>query len=235
MESKQALSQLSSSVQQLEEKLHEVMAWQLRSSSLQASAHRPHAQSGKHSCSSSIAEGSLSAVQRHSASRPSSIFLKDAVGLDTEQVALANKAKHISQWVQQSTIAEHGEDHEPSVLASVQAEHSIQEPYQEGDTAAALDQRQQDQLVSCQLSHQDSIVSVSLCLNADHHSAEQVQQQAARTRYSRWLTAVNIVDDASEQLKVRDHNPGPGAQAVSYARLLIDCANSESHTESLAS
>lgn len=154
--------------------------------------------------------------------------------MDTEQVAFANKAKHISQWVQQSTIAEHGEDREPHVLVSVQAEHSIQEPSQEGDTVAALDQRQEDQLVSCQLSHQDSTVSVRVCINADHHSAEQVQQLAARTRYSRWFTAVNIVDDASEQLKVRNHNPGPGARSVSYARLLIDCANSESHSEPLA-
>lgn len=236
MESKQALSQLSSSVQQLEEKLHEVMAWQLRSSSLQASACRPHAQSGRHSCSSSIAEGSSPAGQRHSASRPSSMCLEDTVGLDTEQIALANKAKHISQWVQQSTVAEHGEHHEPSGLADVQAEHSIQEPTQEGDTAAALDQTvsNDDQLVSCQLSHQDSTVSVNLCINAHHHSAEQMQQQAARTRYSKWLTIVNIVEDASEQLKVRNHNPGPGSRSVSYAHLLIDCANSESHSESLA-
>ena len=224
MESKQVLSQLSSSVQQLEEKLHEVMAWQVRSSSLQPSAHNPHAQSDKKSCSSSIAEGGLTAARRNSVSRSSSVCLEDADGLDAEQMALAHKAKHIAKWVQQSSVTEHTEAHEPGDSATVPTEDSMQGPCQEVNTAA-LSSRQ-DQLVSCCLSHQNSIVSVNLCINLHHESAEEVRQQAARTKYCRWLTAVGIVQDASEQLKVRNHNPGPGAKSVSYARLLIDCTNS---------
>ena len=158
--------------------------------------------------------------------------LEDGDGLDAEQSALANQAKHTAQWVQQSTRTEQCEDEEPGAPSSVQAEHSIQEPCQESNTEAALE-RQKAQLVSCHLSHQDSNFSVNLCVNACDDSAEQPQQQVAQTRYSRWLTAVGIVEDASEQLKVRNHNPGPGARSVSYARLLVDCANSELHGESL--
>ena len=233
MESKQALGQLSSSVQKLEEKLHEVMAWQVRSTSLQPSARKLDSPSQKHSCSSSIAEGSLSAAQRLSASRASSVCLENGDGLDAEQVALANKAKHTAQWVQQSTTAKQQEDDEPRVSASVHTEHSIQGSCRESNIAA-VSERQEEQLVSCHLSHQDSNVSVNLCVNACHDSDEQVQQQAAQTRYSRWLATVGIVEDASEQLKVRNHNPGPGARSVSYARLLIDCASTELHTESHA-
>ena len=233
MESKQALSQLSSSVQKLEEKLHEVMAWQVRSTSLQPSACKLHGQCGKDSCSSSIAEGCLSAAQRQSASGASSVCLEDGDGLDVEQIALANQAKHTAQWVQQSTVAEHCEDEEPGVSASVQAEHSLQEPCQESNTAPASE-RPKAQLVSCHLIHQDSNFSVNSCINACDDSAKQGQYRVAKTTYSRWLTAVGIVEDASEQLKVCNHNPGPGARSVSYARLLIDCTNSELHGESLA-
>lgn len=229
LESKQALGQLSSSVQKLEEKLHEVMAWQVRSSSLQPSACKLHGQSQKHSCSSSIAEDSLSAAQRQSASRASRVFLENGDGLDAEQVILANKAKHTAHWVQQSTTAKQQEGDEPGVSASV---HAMQGSCQESNIAAVSERQQQ--LVSCHLSHPDSNVSVNLCVNACHDSDEQVQQQAAQTRYSRWLATVGIVEDASQQLKVRNHNPGPGARSVSYARLLIDCASTEMQSEILA-
>lgn len=228
-ESKQALSRLSSSVQKLEEKLHEVMAWQVCSTSLQPSAHKLHEQSEKDSCSSSIAESSLSAAQRRSASRASSVCLEAGDGLDAEQIALAHKAKHTAQWVQQSTLAEQTEDDGHGVSKPVQAEYSRQGPCQESNTATALE-GQEDQLISCHLSEQDPYVCVNLC----HDLTEQVQQQAAQTRYFKWLTTVGIVEDASEQLKVRNHNPGPGARSVSYARLLIDCASSELHNESLS-
>lgn len=222
-ESKLALSQLSSSVQQLEDKLREAMAWQVCSTSRHAGARRPYAQSGRHSCSSSIAEGGLTSAHKPSAFKSSSQCLEE--DLDAEQIALASKAKHIATWVQQSTMTDRREDYGPDVSSSVPAEHSgLQEPCQEGSTAAALDR--QGQLVSCHLTHQDSNVSVNICINAQHDLAEQLQQQAAQTRYSKWLTAVGIVEDASEQLKVRNHNPGPGAKPVSYAQLLIDCAAS---------
>ena len=231
MESKQALSQLTSSVQKLEEKLHEIMAWQVRSTSLQPSARKLHEQSEKDSCSSSIAEGSLSAAQRQSASRLSSMCLEDRDGLDAEQIAWAKKAKHTAQWVQQSTMAEQREDGGPGVSKFVRAECSRQGPCQE--STAAVSEGQEDQLVSCHLSHQGSTVSVNLNANACHDSPERAQQHAAQNRYSRWLTTVGIVEDASEQLKVRNHNPGPGARAVSYARLLMDCASGELNSESL--
>ncbi|KAL3159702.1 hypothetical protein ABBQ38_010108 [Trebouxia sp. C0009 RCD-2024] len=221
-ESKLALSKLSSSVQQLEDKLHEAMAWQVCSSSRHAGVRRPPAHSGKHSCSSSVAEGGLTSAHKPSASKTSSVCLEDS---DAEQIALASKAKHIATWVQQSTMTDRREDYEPDVSSSVPAEHSgLQELCQEANTAAALDR--QDLLVSCHLTHQDLNVSVEICINAQHDSAEQLQQQAAQTRYSKWLTAVGVVEDASEQLKVRNHNPGPGAKPVSYAQLLVDCAAS---------
>lgn len=219
----QALSQLSSSVQKLEEKLHEAMAWQVCSTSRHASARKLDAQSGKHSCSSSIAEDGLTSASKRSASKTSCLCLEN---MDADQIALANKAKQVATWVQQSTMADRREDHEPEISSPVPAEHSmLQEPRQEGNTAAALDG--QDQLVSCHLTHQDSDVSVNICINAEHDSAEQTRQQVAQTRYSKWLTAVSVVEDASEQLKVRNHNPGPGAKPVSYAQLLIDCAESD--------
>ena len=224
IESKQALSQLTSSVQQLENKLHEVMARQARGSSQQASTRKQHAQSGKHSRSDSIAEGDLIAAGVHSASRTSSVSLEESKGLDAQQVALAKKAKHIADWVQQSEMPDQSEEHESGVSRFATAEHSFQKLPREGNAAES---QSEDQLVSCSLTHHDSIVSNNLCSKGSSDSmAEQKQRQTAQTRYLRWLTAVGIVEDATQQLKVRNHNPGPGATTISYARLLQDCASS---------
>ena len=85
--------------------------------------------------------------------------------------------------------------------------YSRQGPCQESNTATALE-GQEDQLISCHLSEQDPYVCVNLC----HDPTEQVQQQAAQTRYFKWLTTVGIVEDASEQLKVRNHKPRTRSQ-----------------------
>ena len=202
------------------------MARQARSSSQQASTSRQYAQSGKHSRSDSIAASGLIAAGVHSASRASSISLEEAKGFDAEQIALAKKAKHIAQWVQQSEMPDQSEVHEVGVSRTATAEHSFLKEPQDGTAAAAANQSE-DQLVSCSLTHHDSSISIDLrTKESSDCTAEQKQQQNAQTRYSRWLTAVGVVEDATQQLKVRNHNPGPGAITVSYARLLRDCASS---------
>ena len=224
MESKQAFSQLLKSVQCLEDKLHEVMARQTHNSSQQLPAHKQRAHCGKHSCSSSIAEGDLIAAGAHSDAGASSVSLERAIGPESEQIAFAKKAKHIAKWVRQAEVPDPREDQGLAEPRDALAAHSLLEEQRQCSTSAAASQSI-DQPVAG-LTCQESSEYVRLCKGAKGDTAaDQKQQQAAQTRYSRWLTAVGIVEDASEQLKVRNHNPGPGAKSVSYACLLRDCAS----------
>jgi len=237
LESKQALGQLAGSLKCLEDTLHAVMAQQSHSTVAQASVCKQHARSSKQSNTSSIAEGALIPARLHSASRASSVSLEDTNGhhsRDTEQVALAQKAAHVAKWVQQSHQGSAiDRTDQPCDSAAATAEDDTISPHQ-----SVLDQEElssmADRLVSCELSHQQSLVSVNLHVNADHDpgldqpssAGSDKQQRAAQTRYSKWLAWVSIVEDACSQLNVRNHNPGPGAKSVTYAQLLQDCASS---------
>ncbi len=237
LESKQTLCQLAGSLKSLEDKLHEAMAQQSQFHTAHASMYQHHTKSGKRSTANSSAEGQLIPARLQSVSRNSSASLEDTdlqPSRDAEQAALAKKAAHIAKWVQQSgnsmSIQQQHQD---------AAQHSLPEdiicaqyPEAKHQEAASQEDHEHaaDQLVVCQLSHMDSIVSVNLHVNADQDgerpSRIERQQQAAQTRYAKWLVSISTVEDACSQLTVRNHNPGPGAKSVSYAQLLVDCASS---------
>lgn len=225
LESKQSMNQLASSLQRLEDTLHDVMAKHTHGTVVQASTSQQHAKSGIHSNTSSVADGKLIAARLQSFSRASTASHEDPVCQDTEEIALAQKAAHIAQWVQQSGTAD-SEIAQPRTLiefgpADVSNHGSRQ---QTGDQAVCSNKA--DQLVSCQLSHQGSLILVNLHVNPDHPAISYKQQNAAQSRYAKWLASVSVVEDACSQLNVRNHNPGPGTKSVTYAKLLQDCADS---------
>ena len=237
LESKQALGQLAGSLKCLEDKLHEVMAQQSHFHEIQARLCKPCVRSGRHSDASSTDERQLIPARLQSASRTSSASLDDTdcdQQQGAEQVALARKAAHVAKWVQQSSNmrAQQRSDAVQSCPAeaapTIQHQHAAQ---QDADNEAEH-KGEAEQLVSCQLSHQEAAVSVNLHVHAAHDSGRpslsERQQRAAQTRYAKWLMSVCIVEDACSQLNVRNHNPGPGVKSVTYAQLLRDCANSVS-------
>ncbi len=237
LESKQILCQLAGSLKSLEDKLHEAMAQQSHFHTAHASVYKHHTRSGRHSTANSSAEGQLIPARLQSVSRSSSASLEDAdlqPSRDAEQAAMAKKTAHIAKWVQQSGNSmsiqqQHQDAAQDSLPEDVLC---VQHPEAKHQEAASQEDHEHaaDQLVSCQLSHMDSIVSVNLHVNADQDgerpSRIERQQQAAQTRYAKWLVSVSTVEDACSQLTVRNHNPGPGAKSVSYAQLLVDCASS---------
>lgn len=236
LESKQTLCQLAGSLKSLEDKLHEAMAQQSHFHTAHASMYKHHTRSGRHSNASSRAEGQLIPARLQSVSRSSSASLEDAdfkQSRDAEQADLAKKTAHIAKWVQQSGSMSIQQQHQDAVQDSLPEDvHCVQYPEANHQEAASQEEHEHaaDQLVSCQLSHMESTVSVNLHVNADQDgerpSRNERQQQAAQTRYAKWLVSVSIVEDACSQLTVRNHNPGPGSKSVSYAQLLLDCASS---------
>ena len=235
LESKQTLCQLAGSLKSLEDKLHEAMAQQSHFHTAHASMYKLHTRSGRHSIANSSAEGQLIPARLQSASRSSSASLEDAdfkQSRDAEQAALAKKTAHIAKWVQQSGSMSIQQQHQDVAQDSLPEDvHCVQYPEANHQEAAPQEEHEHaaDQLVSCQLSHMESTVSVNLHVNADQDGEQPFRnerQQAAQTRYAKWLVSVCTVEDACSQLTVRNHNPGPGAKSVSYAQLLVDCASS---------
>ena len=235
-ESKQTLCQLAGSLKSLEDKLHEAMAQQSRFHTAHASMYKHHTKSGRHSTANSSAEGQLIPARLQSVSRSSSASLEDAdfqPSRDAEQAALAKKTAHIAKWVQQSGSMSIQQQRQEAAQDSLPEDiNCVQKPEAKHQEAASQEEHEHaaDQLVSCQLSHVDSTVSVNLHVNADQDgerpSRYERQQQAAQTKYAKWLVSISVVEDACLQLTVRNHNPGPGAKSVSYAQLLLDCASS---------
>ncbi|DBA82655.1 hypothetical protein WJX77_012224 [Trebouxia sp. C0004] len=234
LESKQTLGQLAGSLKSLEDKLHEAMAQQSHFHTAHTSMYKHHARSGRHSNASSISEGQLIPAGLQSVSRTSSASLEDTdfeQSRDAEQAALARTTAHIAKWVQQSGSISIQQQHQnvmqDSLPEDIQCVLNPEANHQEAASQEAHEHAA-DQLVSCQLCHMEATVSVNLHVNADQDgerpSRDERQQQAAQTRYAKWLVSVSIVEDACSQLTVRNHNPGPGAKSVSYAQLLLDCA-----------
>ena len=236
LESKQTLCQLAGSLKSLEDKLHEAMAQQSHFHTAHASMYKHHTRSARHSTANSSAEGQLIPARLQSVSRSSSASLEDAdfqPSRDAEQAALAKKTAHVAKWVQQSGGMSIQQQHQDAAQDSLPEDvHCVQHLEANHQEAASQVEHEHaaDQLVFCQLSHMDSTVSVNLHVNADQDGERPFridrQQQAAQSRYAKWLVSVGIVEDACSQLTVRNHNPGPGAKSVSYAQLLLDCASS---------
>ena len=234
LESKQTLCQLAGSLKSLEDKLHEAMAQQSHFHTAHASMYKHYKKSGRHSTANSSAEGQLIPARLQSVSRSSSASLEDADLQPSRDAEQAKQTAHIAKWVQQSgNSMSIQQQHQDAAQDSLPEDvFCVQNPEATHQEAAHQEDHEHaaDQLVSCQLSHMDSIVSVNLHVNADQDGEQpcrnERQQQAAQTRYAKWLVSVSTVEDACLQLTVRNHNPGPGAKSVTYAQLLIDCASS---------
>lgn len=220
-ENKQSMSKLAGSLRQLEDRLHELMARQPCSEPNLASNSKQHGLQGK--LSSSVDGSVIAAARGQSASSEVRSEDKEYADIIEDEVALAQKAAHVAKWVQQSGTAQSSQQH-PTADAN-HTDGSSEELFEQ-QSQQAQHSINEEQHVSCHLSQHDTDVSLDLQVRPgqDAQTCEKLQR-AAQTRYEKWSASVSIVEDACSQLKVRNHNPGPGAKSASYAQLLLECAS----------